>query len=81
MTVAGQDLHKHIKQLRVRPYVLLLLLDFLIDRQHEVFHDKGSPAELKQLMRKVVAEEYPETEGHLPKKERQGVFVNLDSIN
>ena len=72
LNVAGQNLHKYIKQLRVRPYVLLLLLDFLIDRQHEIFRGKGSPAELKQLMRKVVAAEYPEREGHLPPRDRQG---------
>ena len=72
LTVAGQNLDKHIKQLRVRPFVLLLLLDFLIDRQHEVFRGKGSPSELKELMRKVVAAEYPEHESHLPLAERQG---------
>ena len=30
LKVAGHNLDKHIKQLRVRPYVLLLLLDYLI---------------------------------------------------
>ncbi len=35
--VGGFDLKKHLKQVHVRPYVLVLLLDFLIDRNHEVF--------------------------------------------
>ena len=43
ITVGGVvDLKKNLKQLHVRPYVLLLLLDFLIDRNHEVFRGKGS---------------------------------------
>ena len=42
MNVGNVDLRKTLKQLYVRLYVLLLLLDFLIDHNHEVFRGKGS---------------------------------------
>ena len=72
LNVAGQNMEKHIKQLRVRPFVLLLLLEFLIDRRHEVFKGKGSPEELKRKMREIVAREYPEREGHIDLDQRAG---------
>ena len=74
LTVAGVDLRRTLRQLHVRPHVLLLLLHFLIDRNHEVFRGKGSPLELKERMRTAVAREYPETEGHLPETEREGAI-------
>ena len=46
----------------VRPYVLFALLDFLIDRNHEVFRGKGSAQELRAKVRNAVQREYPETE-------------------
>ena len=49
-----------------------MLLEFLIDRQHEVFRGKGSPAELKRLMQKVVMEEYPESEPDVCLEQREG---------
>ena len=48
----------------MRPYVLLLLLDYLIDQGHEVFRGKGSAALLKQRMRDAVAREYPMPADH-----------------
>ena len=65
-------MEKHIKQLRVRPFVLLLLLEFLIDRRHVAFKGKGSAAELKVKMRDIVAREYPEREPHVPLSDRAG---------
>ena len=44
LNVAGQNMTKHIRQLCVRPFVLLLLLEFRIDRQRTAFRGKGSPA-------------------------------------
>ena len=72
MNVGGVDLKKTLKQLHVRPYVLLLLLDYLIDQNHEVFRGKGSAVELKQKMRSAVSREYPETEDGVPLEEREG---------
>ena len=65
-------MEKHIKELRVWPFVLLLLLDFLIDREHIAFKGKGSPAELKSKMRDIVAREYPEREPHVSLSDREG---------
>ena len=67
--VNGLDLKKHLKQIMVRPFVLVALLDFLIDRNHEVFRGKGSPQELRAKMRAAVAREYPETEACKPEAE------------
>jgi hypothetical protein len=72
LNVAGHDLEKHIKGLRVRPFVLLKLLEFLIDSNHEVFRGKGSALELKAKMKSIVTSEYKETESHLPEDEREG---------
>ena len=77
ITVGTVDLKKCLKQLHVRPYVLLLLLDWLIDQNHEVFRGKGSAVVLKQKMREAVAREYPEGEGDVPEANRagHGIFV------
>ena len=56
----------------MRPFVVLQLLYFLIERNHEFFRDKGDIQHLRQKMREAVEREYPETEGHLPEDERDG---------
>ena len=56
----------------MRPFVLLKLLDFLIDSNHEAFRGKGSALDLKAKMRRLVEEEYPEEEGQLPEEQRLG---------
>ena len=66
------NLKKHLKQIMVRPYVLIALFDFLIDRNHEVFRGKGSAQELRAKVRNAVQREYPETEAHTPEPERLG---------
>ena len=72
LNVAGRDLEKHITGLRVRPFVLLKLLEHLIDSNHEAFKGKGSPLELKARMQAIVQAEYPETEEGIPEEERVG---------
>ena len=72
MRVGHVDFKRHLRQVHVRPYVLLLLLDELIAHNHEVFRGKGSAIELRQRMRDVVSLEYPETEVETPEAERQG---------
>ena len=69
---AGHDLEKHIKGLRVRPFVLIKLLEALIDSNHEVFRGKGSPMDLKAKMKRLVEDEYQETEAAKPEEEREG---------
>ena len=70
--VAGEDFTKNLKQVHLRPFVLVLLLHDLIEHKHEAFAGKGSAETLKQRMRKAVEQKYPEREGHLPESERQG---------
>ena len=72
--VAGVDLKKQLKQVHVRPFVLVLLLDYLIEQRHEVFVGKGSAEELRQRMRAAVAREYPEQEADIPEEKRQGAM-------
>ena len=72
LNLGGVDLRKTLKQLHVRPYVLLLLLDYFIKQNHEVFRGKESPVELKQKLRVAVSREYPETEENVLLEEREG---------
>ena len=53
-------------------FVLIALLDFLIDRNHEVFRGKGSAQDLRAKVRSAVQREYPETEADKPENERLG---------
>ena len=48
LQVNGLDFAKHLRQVQVRPYVLIALLDFLIDTNHESFRGKGTAASLKE---------------------------------
>jgi hypothetical protein len=72
VTLNGFDFKKHLKQVQVRPFVLLQLLYFLIDRNHEVFRGKGSAQDLKRRMEAAVALKYPEREGDIPEALREG---------
>ena len=58
LNVNGLDFSKHLKQVQVRPAVLLHLLHFLIDRNHEVFRGKGSAEELYEQVARSVSAEY-----------------------
>ena len=72
LTVNGLDYKRHLKQLHVRPHVLLALLYFLIDRNHEAFRGKGSAQELYEKMREAVEREYPDHEQNKPEEDREG---------
>ena len=60
LNINGLDFSKHLKQVQVRPAVLLHLLHFLIDRNHEVFRGKGSAEEFYAQVAQSVEAEYPE---------------------
>ena len=60
LQVNGLDFRKHLKQVQVRPYVLIALLDFLIDQNHESFRGKASAEALRRQVREDVAREYPD---------------------
>ena len=72
LQVAGVDMKKHLRQVSVRPHVLVLLLDYLIGQNHPVFHGKGSAADLRERMRRVIDVEYPETEPEKDPDDREG---------
>ena len=67
LRVDRQNMAKVLRQLTVRPYVLLQLLYFLIEHNHEVFRKKGSMAELRQQMQEAVRKLYPVAESDLQK--------------
>ena len=52
--------------LEVRPWVVLAMLDFLIDSNHECFRGKGKAEDLRAQMRSAVHKEYGDAE-HTPK--------------
>ena len=56
LKVAGKDFHQHLKQVHLRPFVLVELLHELIEKQHVCFTRKGSAEELKQRMVAAVAQ-------------------------
>ncbi len=56
LKVAGKDFHQHLKQVHLRPFVLVELLHELIEKQHVCFTRKGSAEELKQRMAAAVAQ-------------------------
>jgi len=62
LQVNGLDFKRYLKQVQVRPFVLVALLDFLIEQNHESFRGKARPEELKAQIRRDVAREYPEHE-------------------
>ena len=72
LKVGKVDFSRKLKQLHVRPFIVLQLLYYLIDQNHEVFRGKGTAIELKAQMRAAVEREYPETEAGKPESQRQG---------
>ena len=72
LKVGNVDFTKKLKQLYIRPWMVLRLLYYLIEQNHQVFRGKGRAIELKERMRAAVEREYPEHQGHLPEEEREG---------
>ncbi len=67
------NMAKVLRQLSVRPFVLLQLLYFLIDQHHEAFRGKKTARELREDMRVAVAQHYPlnPAEVSRPEEERE----------
>ena len=87
LKVAGTDFHQHLKQVHLRPGVLILLLQELFRRKHEAFmtsfpaqrfhEDLESGAgqnSIDEDLERAVHAKYPETEAHLPLEERKGAI-------
>ena len=70
LKVAHNDMHEKLRQVHLRPHILLLLLKELIDRRHPVFDGCGSAAMLRQRMERLVNERYPDTELDMPEDEK-----------
>ena len=52
LKVAGKDFHEQLRQVHLRPFVLVMLLYELIEQRHAVFEGNGSAVLLKVRMRK-----------------------------
>ena len=72
LKVAGKDFHQHLKQVHLRPFVLVMLLAELVDNCHPAVASSVSGAVLKERYAKAVEARYPETEQEKPLEERQG---------
>ena len=59
LRVGAKDMNKVLRKMTVRPFVLIALLHFLIDRNHVVFRGQGTAQELKAKMEAAVEELYP----------------------
>ena len=72
LKVAGQDFHQHLKQVHLRPGILVLLLEELFSRKHEAFLKSYPAQQMHMDWEQAVLEEYPEKEAHIPLAERRG---------
>ncbi len=72
LKVAGRDFHQHLKQVHLRPFVLVKLLAELIDNCHPAVESSIPGATLKARFAQAVEAKYPETEAEKPPDERQG---------
>ena len=73
LKVAGEAFTDDLRQVRLRPYVLLLLLSWLWRTRPDLFDRKArSQKAFMAEMQRRIQELYPETEGHLPEEERDG---------
>ena len=72
LRVQHRDMDRVLRRLTVRPYVLLKLLEYLIDHNHMVFRGRGVPRDLKSQVAAAVAKWYPLDAGQeeLPEEQR-----------
>ena len=52
--------------------MLIMLMDALIEQEHEVFRGKGTASFLRAKIRRAIEREYPETEADIPEDQRRG---------
>ena len=74
LKVGDCDMEQHLKEVQIRPFVLLLLLKELINRRHGAFDDNIHAQRLKERMERAVAMRYPEQEPDAPDDEKQGTI-------
>jgi hypothetical protein len=79
LKVAGQDFHNHLRQVHLRPGILVLLLRELFSRKHEAFL-KSSAAQNMNMdenskdLEEAVFKVYPETESDIPLEQQLGII-------
>ena len=74
LKVAGKDFEQHLKQVKLRPFILVMLLKELINRRQGPFADDARAAAFMERMERAVAERYPEHESDIPISERNGTI-------
>ena len=79
LKVAGQDFHNHLRQVHLRPAILVLLLTELFERKHEAFlrSAAGQTMDMDKRVEQMKADVYrlyPETEDGVPLIDRKGVI-------
>lgn len=78
LKVAGESFAEDLKQVRLRPYVLILLLHWLWETRPDLFPKRTQASEM--ILDAITAKVhglYPETETHLPEAERSGMVPNV----
>ena len=81
LRVDKYSMEKVLRQLTVRPFVLLQLLYYLIDQNHSVFRGRGSAQQLRAQMRAAVEREYPiSPQQQTRPEEEQEWFLPTDYI-
>ena len=73
LRVDRYSMERVLRQLTVRPFVLLQLLYFLIDHNHVVFRGRGSAQNLRKEMQAAIEQHYPldATQNTLPEQDRK----------
>ena len=74
LKVAGKDFGEKLKQVCLRPFVLVRLLQFMMDNEHEVFRRSKNVHLFRDRLEEVVHAKYPQTEAHLPPESREGAY-------
>ena len=74
LKVGSVDCAQYLKEVKLRPFVLVLLLRELIERRHGPFADNPRAQKLRERMERQVAERYPEQEPNIPDAEKEGTI-------
>ena len=77
LKVAGMDFHNHLRQVHLRPAILVILLRELFSRKHEAFLQSAAAQQMNMdtstcELEEAVYKLYPETEGDIPLEQRKG---------
>ena len=74
LKVGDLDFEQYLKEVKIRPFVLVLLLRELVQRRHGPFADNPNAQKLMERMERAVAKRYPEREPDVPDEQKQGTI-------